>query len=153
MRRHANKAIYVLGAVGAAVVVQLVGELFGTRWQISTATLLVLSFTAAVTFVINGRVRDAAQQTRVVKSRLGDLQKLAAVPQVPRVIDTSAADTAAAILVGVEKLADSHAALDARVAHLTQISTQVAVEMDFLLGVLRQDQAHDGSATEAGAVR
>lgn len=144
MRKHANKAAYVLCAAGAAGVVQVIGELFGTTWQLSTAALLVLTFTAAVTFVITGRVRDAAQQTRVVKDRVNDLRKLVEGDpgRHPRNSGNLAADLAA-VRVGVEKLTESHAAIDARTAHLTQVATQLAVEMDFLLGIMRHERSLD----------
>lgn len=153
MRRHANKVLYVLCVIAASTVVHVVGELSGTTWQITVATLFVLAFTSASTLISNGRIRDLAQRTGNVQDPLAELRKLVKKSSV-RNTDNSArlASQMADVRSGIEGLASSQASLDSRTANLTQVATQLAVEMDFLLGILRHDKAlvNHGDSPEGG---
>lgn len=142
MRKHANKVLYVVVAVGAAAIVQVVGATLGRTWQVSVATLFVLGVTAAVALLISARVRNAARKVDLL---LKASRKPPAAPPDARAL-ASIAKELNGLRTAVARLADANAGVDSRMAHLTQVATQLAVEMDVLRGVVQHESREVAAA-------
>lgn len=146
MKRQANKAVFLGGTVLASFVVHLVGETLGTVWQISAATLLILLFVAGAALVTIARVRDFSQNMSPVKGRVAKLHKrvetqsaaIAKMQPAVREHRQTTRDGQREIRKTLGQLRKSHSELDAKMVNLTQVATQLAMEMDFLNEFLRR---------------